>query len=133
MTTETTEIKKTVGFTIYGRLNGLNEYTKQCRGNKYAGAKMKEENERKVKCAAMCEQSVIYANFNSKVHITYKWYEATKRRDLDNIAFAKKFIQDALVSLGVLEGDGWKHIAGFTDEFYIDKENPRIEVVISEV
>ena len=42
-------------------------------------------------------------------------------------------LQDALVKSGVLQGDGWKHIVGFSDEFYIDKENPRIEVEIREV
>lgn len=46
------------------------------------------------------------------------------------IAFAKKFILDALVGAGVLRGDGWKHISGFTDRFKVSKEDPRIEVEI---
>lgn len=130
-----TETKQTASFTITGRLDGLNEYTRKCRSNKYAGAQMKEKNENIVKLAIYRSvgTGTRYPRFERKVHITYKWYEETKRRDLDNIAFAKKFIQDALVGYGVLEGDGWRHIAGFTDEFYIDKENPRIEVTISEV
>ena len=33
-----------VSFFIRGRLAGLNEYTKECRGNRYAGEKMKKEN-----------------------------------------------------------------------------------------
>jgi Holliday junction resolvase RusA-like endonuclease len=129
-----TATKKTASFTIKGRLNGLNDYTKACRSNRYAGAKMKEKNEDIVKIAAW-HNSVngIVVSFTGKVHITYKWYEQNKRRDLDNIAFAKKFIQDALVDMCVLKGDGWQHIVGFTDEFYIDKDNPRIEVIIREV
>ena len=67
------------------------------------------------------------------VYITYKWYEPNKKRDLDNIAFAKKFVQDALVTNGILENDGWANIVGFCDEFYVDKENPRVEVEIMEV
>ena len=39
-----------------------------------------------------------------------------------------KFIQDALVSCRILENDGWRHIRGFTDVFYVDRHNPRIEV-----
>ena len=128
-----TETKKTASFTIKGRLASLNEYTLKCRGNKYAGAKVKKENEAKVGQAALCSQSMNNVNISGKVHITFKWYEQNKRRDLDNIAFAKKFIQDALVELGYLQGDGWQHIVGFTDEFYIDKNNPRIEVLIREV
>lgn len=127
------QVKQKASFTISGRLTSLNEYTLQTRANKYAGARIKKENEAKVKQAALCSQSMNSANISGKVHITFKWYEKNRRRDLDNIAFAKKFIQDALVSLGYLQGDGWQHIVSFTDEFFIDKENPRIEVFISEV
>ncbi len=64
----------------------------------------------------------------------YRWYEPDKRRDLDNVsAFGRKCIQDALVKTKVLQDDGWKNIVGFTDEFYTDKGNPRIEVDIEEV
>lgn len=128
-----TETKQIASFVIYGRLDGLNEYTKKCRSNKYAGARLKEKNEQQVKYAALCDKSMLHTQFSGKVHITYKWYEKDKRRDLDNIAFAKKFIQDALVGIGFLQGDGWRHIVGFSDEFYIDKKNPRIEVEIREV
>lgn len=52
---------------------------------------------------------------------------------MDNIAFAKKFILDALVKKGVLKDDGWKWVKGFTDEFFVDKKNPRVEVEMEEV
>lgn len=128
-----TETKQTASFTIYGRLDGLNEYILKCRGNKYAGANLKRKNEAKISQALIMSLQPVEFMSTKKVHISFKWYEETRRRDLDNIAFAKKFIQDALVKTGVLEGDGWRHIAGFTDEFYIDKDNPRIEVIIREV
>ena len=53
-----------------------------------------------------------------------------RRRDLDNVAFAKKFIQDSLVHAGVLVNDGWNQIEGFTDDFAVDPKNPRVEVTI---
>lgn len=66
--------------------------------------------------------------------MTYTWYEPNKRRDLDNVSsFGRKVIQDALVETRVLENDGWKNIVGFQDNFYIDADNPRVEVVIREV
>lgn len=125
------ETKQTASFTIYGRLSGLNEYVLACRTNKYAGAKLKKNNEGLVKGGIFHKLQGV--KFSGKVHIKYKWYEANKKRDLDNIAFAKKFIQDALVECGVLAGDGWKNITSFSDEFFVDKNNPRIEVTISEV
>ena len=67
------------------------------------------------------------------VMIHYSFYEPDKRRDLDNIAaVAHKFIQDALVKCRVIENDGWQYIKGFSDEFRVDKHNPRIEVTLIE-
>jgi len=66
------------------------------------------------------------------VFIHYRWIEPNARRDKDNIAFAKKFIHDSLVKAGTLAGDGRAHIIGFSDAFEIDKQNPRINILISE-
>ena len=65
------------------------------------------------------------------VRIEISWFLANQRRDPDNVSAGKKFILDALVKAGILRGDGWKETCGgFEDNFYIDKENPRIEVII---
>ena len=67
------------------------------------------------------------------VMMVYRWYEKDRRRDLDNISsYGRKIIQDALVQCKILPDDGWNYIAGFTDEFYIDKKYPRIEVELWE-
>lgn len=55
------------------------------------------------------------------------------RRDPDNIAAAVKFIWDGLVEAGVIPNDGWKENGGWSNHFEVDKDNPRIEVVIKEV
>lgn len=70
-----------------------------------------------------------------KYPITLKitWYEENKRRDIDNITFATKFIQDALVKCGVLENDGQKQINKVIHDVQVDKNNPRIEVEIIEM
>ena len=68
------------------------------------------------------------------VYMEYRWYEKNKKRDLDNISsYGRKVIQDSLVYAHVLKNDGWKEITGFSDEFYVDAANPRIEVLIREV
>lgn len=117
---------------IRGRLDNLNDYTKACRTNAYSGAKLKAKNEKIVKCAIYEQLKRI--KITKAVYMRYSWYEINKRRDLDNISsFGRKIIQDALVETHVLQGDGWKNIVGFSDDFYVDKENPRIEVEIKEV
>jgi Holliday junction resolvase RusA-like endonuclease len=117
-----------ITLTIEGRLPGLNEYTLACRRNRYAGSKMKKDAENKISASIIKQLEGV--QFDGPVELAFRWYEQNKRRDLDNICFAKKFILDALVSNEILKTDNWQGVAGFTDEFFIDKENPRIEVDI---
>lgn len=85
-----------------------------------------------------CEMLIISAirkarlkRIKSPVILHYTFFEANRKRDLDNIsATTHKFVQDALVKAGILENDGWQWITGFTDAFAVDAKNPRIEVEI---
>jgi len=117
---------------IPGRLDGLNNYINAERSNRYAGAKMKAENEKITFYAIKnCLKNITIEN---PVFMEYSWIEKDKRRDLDNISsFGRKVIQDTLVKAGILKDDGWKNIIGFSDSFSVDSENPRIEVRIREV
>lgn len=116
-------------FTIDGKLMGLNEYTRQCRSNPRAGNAAKRHQEAIVYYAI--RQARIQP-VHGQVELRYTWYEPDQRRDLDNVAFAQKFVQDALVAAGIIAGDGQKHIAGFTHRFEVDKARPRVEVEIWE-
>lgn len=113
---------------IEGRLPNLNDYTEACRSHKNAGGRMKLESERII--TAYIQQQLQGVAFKGAVRMSFRWYEPNRKRDLDNICFAKKFILDALVSNGIIETDSWRGVVGFTDEFFIDKEKPRIEVEI---
>ena len=115
---------------IYGRLCSLNEYIKAERKNRYKGAKIKRDNERII--TESIKQQLHGIRIENPVHVKYLWVVPDKRTDRDNIVFARKFIQDALVSTGVLKDDGWKYVVGFSDRFDVDKNNPRIEVKIIE-
>jgi len=70
--------------------------------------------------------------FTGPVIMRYTWYKPDRKCDKDNIAFARKFVQDSLVSTGPLKNDGWKEIKNFTDDFAVDKENPRVKVFFEE-
>lgn len=116
---------------IYGRLCSLNEYIKAERTNRYKGAKIKRDNETII--MASIKQQLRGVKINNPVHMDYLWVVPDKRTDRDNIVFARKFIQDALVNAAVLKDDGWKYVVGFSDKFEVDKENPHIEVFIKEI
>ncbi len=115
---------------IIGKLDGLNDYTKACRTNRYLGNKMKQENESHI--TIFIRNQLSEERFE-RVAIRFNWFEPNRKRDPDNIAFAKKFILDALVKEGVLKNDSQKYIEHFEDYFYIDAKNPRVEVWLTEI
>lgn len=116
---------------INGQLNSLNDYTRACRTNRYTGAKMKSDNEAIVSLYIRMQLNGVH--FPNKVALDFKWYEPNRRRDPDNVCFAHKFILDALVNNGIIKGDSQKYITGLNDDFFVDREFPRIEVTIREV
>ena len=119
-----------ITLTIGGSLPNLNEYTKANRTNMHVGANMKKQTETMI--TSFIRQQLHGVETIERCTIRFVWVEKDRRRDLDNIAFAKKFILDALVKNGILKGDGWSCVTGFSDSFRVDKERPRIEVYIEE-
>lgn len=119
-------------FTIEGRLPSLNEYILASRSNKYYGASMKKKQELYISAfilKAMHDGELEeITDYPISLHID--WFEQNNRRDIDNITFGTKFIQDALVRNGVIEDDSRKYINELTHRVMTDKEHPRIEVTI---
>jgi len=68
----------------------------------------------------------------SKIDLDITWICKNKRKDKDNIAAGVKFILDGLVEAGVIKNDGWKQVGDINHSFKVDKNNPRIEVIIKE-
>ena len=109
------------------KLPSLNDYTKICRANKYQAGKFKKDIERDIGMFLNRLPKFIYP-----VRIHFHWVEMNGRRDLDNIAFAKKFILDAMVKRGKLIDDSRRYVVGFTDTFEIGKEY-KVRLEIEEV
>lgn len=114
-------------FEIKERLPSFNEYTRVSRSNRYAGATMKKNTEMKIWGYILNELK--HVKIEKPVFIIFTWIEENKKRDLDNICFAKKFILDALQKAGVIENDNSRHVTGFTDKFeYADKSKVIVEL-----
>ena len=115
---------------VPGRLSGLNEYIAAERTHRQKAAKLKHrEQERVLACIRACKLK----RCKQPVFMRYAWYEKDRRRDKDNVSsFGRKVIQDALVLAKIIPNDGWRWIVGFSDSFFTDNQNPRIEVEIVE-
>lgn len=114
-------------FSINVKLPGCNEYVRACRGNKYEAAKMKRAVEMVVDNAARGLPRI-----EGPVRVYFTWREGARRRDLDNVAFAKKFVLDGLVKCGVLPDDNRRHMLGFIDNFLYTPKHWGVDVVIVE-
>ena len=94
------------------KLPSLNDYIRICRANKQYANKFKQQYEQEIGLYLMK-----LPRFNNPIRITFNWIEGNKRRDLDNVAFAKKFILDAMVKFGKLKDDNRKCVTNFVDTF----------------
>lgn len=113
------------------KLHSLNEYIGACRKKAYVGAQMKREDQSGVEWFIRSQLRGV--RIKCPVRMVYRWYEPNRKRDLDNISsYGRKVIQDALVNTQVIEDDSWNQVTGFSDRFYLDRKNPRIEVDIIE-
>ena len=115
-----------IEITLTNELTDLNTYINAERRNRFMGAKIKKDNTESV----MWQTKKVKPITDYPVYIYITWYMKDQRKDPDNIAFAKKFILDALVTNGILINDGQKQITGFQDLILNDKKNPRTEIKI---
>lgn len=122
------EGEPTARLEILYKFPSLNEYTNACRRNAYAGASMKKKVQRDIG---------YFVNklpkFEKPITIEFTWIEGDNRRDLDNVAFSKKFILDALVECGKLVDDNRKIVTAFRDKFKFEKGIWKVILEIREV
>lgn len=109
------------------KLPSLNDYINLCRGNKFSAAGMKKKLEKDIGWFLNR-----LPRFENPITIEFHWVEDNKRRDFDNIAFAKKFILDAMVKAGKLKDDNRRYVQGFTDSFEYGKE-AMVKVIVKEM
>jgi Holliday junction resolvase RusA-like endonuclease len=115
---------------IPGPLPGLNELlgaAKSGRGRFNGYARLKKQWGDTVWALA---RSARLERVEAPVGITFCWREPNRRRDIDNISAAAKLVLDGLVTAGVLDGDGWKHVTSINHLFQVDAARPGVTVFI---
>lgn len=123
--------------TVKGFKSGLNELIS---GKVYDYRTKKYRNPVKNKNDGLCvkfiklSKDLIGVHIDKPVIIHYSFYCENKMHDRMNTAsaFIKSF-EDALQKCGIIKNDGYDDVLTPTLEFSIDKQNPRVEVVIEEV
>ncbi len=107
---------------IKGELPSLNEMTNANRTHWSKGSKLKKN------ATELCRIAFVGQKIEPGFKMVCHWYCKNKKKDPDNIASAKKAILDGAQKAGAIENDGWAQVKGFEDRFFVDNENPRVEV-----
>ena len=114
-------------FTIPFRLPGLNEVIGKNRSNPFAGASLKSRTDADIQWAIVGIRPV-----KAPCIVMMVFTEPNKRRDVDNVESAKKFVLDAMVKKGVLQGDGRKYVIGDPSFTRRDNGPAKVDVTIVE-
>lgn len=118
-------------FIIEGELTDLNSYVRSCRGHWAAAEKKVKENREAVYYSVLKHRQAIQ-DMKKPLDIHCHWVCKNRRKDKDNIRFGIKWILDGMEDAGAIENDGWKQIGNLSDSFSVDKNNPHIEVTVTE-
>lgn len=121
-----------IEITIGQELMDLNNYVNAERSNRFKASKIKKE-QTEIVAASIRKAMVAGISVSEKdfpLDFEFHWYMKNKRKDKDNIVFAKKFLFDGMISSGFIENDGWKEVGSFKDTVLVDKDNPRVEMKI---
>lgn len=117
---------------IEQELMDLNNYINAERSNRFMASKIKKEQTAIVSNVIKKEMAagLVIKEEHFPLNFEFHWFMKNKRKDKDNIVFAKKFLFDGMIDSGLIANDGWKEIGTFKDVVAVDKEFPRVEIKI---
>lgn len=115
---------------IPGRFPSRNEAENAARTHWAKGAKLKKEQTDRVTLHCLKQK---IKRYDKPILLTITFYEKDMRRDSDNVYAAIKYIKDGLVKAGVIPNDTRRWVNEIIMPIKVDKDNPRVEVMISEV
>jgi hypothetical protein len=117
---------------IPGPLPGLNELLDAAKGAGGRGMRYAKLKRGWTEAVWALANVARLRRFDGPVVLRFEWVERDRRRDPDNVAAGgRKLVLDGLVKAGVLAGDGWASVAGWSDAFSVEKRRAGVSVTIS--
>lgn len=107
------------------QLTSLNKYINAERTNRFAAAKIKQNETELVHWKCIEQKAPKLKKLQS---LEFIWKTKDRRQDKDNICFSKKFILDGMVKAGVIQNDTYDNLPDkIVDKFEIGE--PGVVVV----
>ncbi len=107
-------------FTVRHRLDGLNEVIKEARTHWSHGANHKKAQQELVEWAILDAKKRGLSPVDGPFILAIHFSEPNTARDPDNIVSAKKFILDALQTMGIIPNDNQKYVMGFQETWGLE-------------
>ena len=117
-------------FEIHRRLPSLNEYIHKINRNRFMGNKFKQDIQNEI-CWEIKTQ-LKNVKIDKPVILSITWIEENKKRDVDNVYSAVKYIQDALVQMQVIKNDSSKYVVDVRHKIEYAKES-KVIVELEEI
>lgn len=92
------------------KLYTLNEYIHEFNKSRWGANTIKQNSTKK------CVPFFSGKKFKTPIEVEILWVLKDRRKDFDNVAFAKKFIFDAMVDAGSIPNDTQKYVTGTRGE-----------------
>lgn len=111
-------------FIVRAQLPSLNDFIRKINHNRFDGANMKKDVEEAIAWGLLeaKREGTLRRVTEYPVELEIEWHEKDRRRDVDNIKSAAKFLLDAMTSCGVIKDDGRRYISQIHDTVIDDKE-----------
>ena len=117
------------GLWVPGPLPGMNELIAAAKGSGGRGAAYARLKRQWTEAVWALAKQARLPRLTGRVVLEFDWHEVDRRRDPDNVAAGgRKLVLDGLVMAGVLGGDGWRYVQGWTDRFAVRAERPGVGV-----
>lgn len=112
-------------------LCSLNDLLSAYARHPQAGARLKRDMQNI--CAIEISRQLRGIRFKRPIKLHYRVIEADERRDWSNVlSVIMKVFEDALQQTGKIRNDNQKCVVGFSQDFSVDRKDPRIEITIEE-
>jgi len=102
------------------KLPSLNDYIAKINRNKHIGNKFKHDVQERINWYIRASK---IKPIKCRVDIDIYWHEKTKRRDVDNIYSAIKYLGDSLQIMGIIENDSQRFIRNIHNYLVEDKKD----------
>ena len=121
---------KQIKLKVCCELPTLNQVISVERRNRYAAAQLKKRTEQSIVSSLKTNAGLDGLVLEYPVDMIYQWHRKDRRTDPSNVAFAVKYLEDAMQTAGIIETAGPKQINSISHEYIYGAKNNWVGITL---